>query len=97
MADRAFNEIALNTDFSYRSFIKYVDEVINEEFSSRNKLRVNTPYTEKEFKNGMYWVTLKNKFKKHGFVVYQRLPSRLRSLVKMILRPKQAIDWLKSK
>lgn len=48
MTDIAYEEIALNTEYTYRHFINTVDQVINEEFRVRQKKRASLSYTHKE-------------------------------------------------
>lgn len=97
MADTAFQEIALNPEYTYRSFIKYVDEVICSEFLLRNKLLVQEPYINKSYNSALRWLKLQNKIKKRGFLIYLRLPPSFRLIVKLILRPKQLVYAFQSR
>lgn len=45
MADLAYKEIALNDKYSYKSFIKKVDDIIDFEFSDRNKIQLSESIT----------------------------------------------------
>jgi 2-polyprenyl-3-methyl-5-hydroxy-6-metoxy-1,4-benzoquinol methylase len=49
MADRTRAEIALNPDYSYRSFIEKFDTVIEAKFAERNKRPVSKPYGSWDF------------------------------------------------
>jgi hypothetical protein len=53
MADRVYNDIALNPKYSYKSFIKKIDKVIDLEFSKRNKKIVLDPYNETNFNSAI--------------------------------------------
>lgn len=97
MADRAFEEVALNTEFSYRTFIKHVDEVISSELTQRKKAAVRIAYTEEQYKRDVSWVALKNKVKKYGLHVYQRLPPVPRLLIKLVFRPKHIVYALRTR
>lgn len=46
MADTAYEEIALNYNYSYEHFIKRVDDEIASEFKKRSKIRVENPYSD---------------------------------------------------
>ena len=48
IADRTFNEIALNEKYSYKRFIDLFDETINNHWSAEKKSR-KAPYTHAEF------------------------------------------------
>ncbi len=50
IADRAYEEIALNPVYSYRHFIAQFDEVIEREFTARGKPVTARPYTHAAFK-----------------------------------------------
>lgn len=50
MADQTFDEIALNNDCSFRSFISKFDNVVSEEFSKRNKTRTLNTMSRLRFK-----------------------------------------------
>jgi hypothetical protein len=95
MAERTYQEIALNPEYSYKAFVNRVDEVISSEFLLRNKATVQCPYEESEYQKVLKYVTLKNKLKIYPMWVYQRLPNSLRLLVKFIVRPKQSMEAIK--
>ena len=50
MADRTYKEIALNDRYSYKSFIKKIDQILSEEFSKRKIKKTNNSYSQDEFK-----------------------------------------------
>lgn len=49
MADRAYGDIAQNSQYHYSSFIQRFDEVIGREFKLRNKKQTRKPYQFSEF------------------------------------------------
>ncbi|MDX1837995.1 glycosyltransferase [Legionella taurinensis] len=49
MADRAYEDIALNRQYHYSSFVHRFDELISLQFKLRNKIQVNNPYQLGEF------------------------------------------------
>jgi hypothetical protein len=52
MANIAYEEIALNPEYSYRSFIQKIDKVIETEFKcrSKNKVAKQLEYNEEDFR-----------------------------------------------
>lgn len=50
MADRTYQEVALNPRWSYREFIRVIDRVIDEEVDRLGVVRSKHPYTAQEFK-----------------------------------------------
>lgn len=87
MADTAFAEVALNSKYSYETFMKYVDGVISAEFSERAKTIVETPYETKNFQHDIKFIPLRSKLYKKGLARYQRLPLPIRMVVKGVCRP----------
>lgn len=53
MADRTYEEIALNPIYSYQHFVKRIDDVIEEEASVRGVCRVGEPYTKTQFEKAL--------------------------------------------
>ena len=51
IANRAYNDIALDPKLSYKYFINKIDKIIDIEFKKRKKNITNKPYTYNEFKN----------------------------------------------
>jgi hypothetical protein len=49
MADRTYQEVALNPQWSYQEFIRVIDQVIEEEVIKLRTTRSQHPYTPKEF------------------------------------------------
>jgi hypothetical protein len=49
LADRTFNEVALDPRWSYRAFVEKVDNAIEVEVKNRSSVRVLNPYTRDEF------------------------------------------------
>lgn len=57
MADRTYQEVALDPRWSYEAFIGYIDQVISDEVSKRGTHRTNLPYQDKEFQRALVWST----------------------------------------
>jgi hypothetical protein len=91
MANVAFEEIALNSQYSYLSFVQYIDEIIINEFISRSKIKRLNLYEKEQFKWVVNQLTLKGLFFKKAMYIYQRLPLRMRLVVKGIFRPKSVV------
>ena len=53
MADRTYQEVALNPRWSYREFIRIIDQVIDDEIDRLGTARSKYPYTPQEFKWAM--------------------------------------------
>ena len=53
MADRTYQEVALNPRWSYREFIRIIDQVIDEEVDRLGTARSNYPYSPQDFKWAM--------------------------------------------
>lgn len=50
IADRTYREVALNPKWSYREFVRLIDEVIDEECTRLFIVKTRNPYSPKEFK-----------------------------------------------
>jgi hypothetical protein len=55
LADRTYQEVALDPRWSYEKFIADVDQVISEEFERRDKRRARLPYQDNEFRRALIW------------------------------------------
>lgn len=86
MVDRAYEEIALNPAYHYRTFIAKVDEVISDTFVMRNKSRASQPYDPLEFQSTFGALPIKNSLFRVGMRVYNKLPEGLRRVVKTLLK-----------
>lgn len=53
MADRTYSEIAMNSAFSYKSFINKIDEVLAHEVAARCTVKTSQPYTTQEFRRAI--------------------------------------------
>lgn len=94
MADRAFNEIALNEEYGYKVFVQRVDEQIEKEFSRRSMRLVNEPYDELSFKKDKAALYFKNKVKLWGRLCYLKLPKPLQLTLRVAYRQKlNAQQW----
>lgn len=96
IADQAYNEVALNHDYSYRAFIERVDQIIDSEFLQRKKIAVAEPYNEESYQSILKWMSLKNKFKNNAFGVYRNFPEWLRFVIKAVVRPRYGISSIRA-
>ena len=87
MADTAYEEIALNPKYDYQAFVKYVDEIIQQEFSDRAKVGVLAAYEAYEFDEHIRHISFKNKILKHAMAIYQGFPFGVRIMIKGVVRP----------
>lgn len=55
MAERTYNEVALNSRWSYRAFIEKVDAAIEAEIAAHNTTPARSPYTTAEFDRAVCW------------------------------------------
>jgi hypothetical protein len=103
MVDRAYDEIALNSNYSYKSFITYVDQVISNEFIIRSKRKINAPYTKRKFKKDIenkiinrilnkellkIYLLLRTYVKNKLLANYQIMPLQVQATIKKILAKK---------
>lgn len=86
MADTAFEEIALNEDYSYKTFVKQASAIISKEFNARKKRQVTIPYTQEEFIIHINCESFKNRVYKHILPVFQSLPPVFRFPIKCIYK-----------
>lgn len=49
LADRTFEEIAMNPALSYKAFVSYIDKTLGEEFTARNKVHTGKFYSPEEY------------------------------------------------
>ncbi len=91
MADRAFNEIALNPAYGYQAFIARVDGIIEDERVRQNKCTNVDPYTPEVFLHYAQYKSLTTKLLTYGLSMYQRLPFGVRCMIKGILRPRYLV------
>ena len=94
MADVAYQEIALNPQYSYQTFIERVDGILSSEFTARAKKSVIDPYEKSLFQHDINHVSLKNKLYKIGLIKYQKFPQGLRRVVKGCVRPELVVRYL---
>lgn len=97
MADVAFSEVALNSEYSYKTFIKRVDEILEKEFQTRQHKQCSKQYTESEFNQMLKAISFKDKLFKKALFHYQRLPGNLRVIIRYIAKPSQITQQLKKK
>lgn len=94
LVDRAYNEIALNPQYSYSGFIEKVDDVINREFIARNKSSARNFYTDEQFKKHIQYVSLKTLVYQSSLSMYQKMPANLKFLIKLLLRPRNTFRMI---
>lgn len=87
MADCAYNEVALDPNYLYSSFIKYVDNIINKEFIKRKLAPCTTPYTDWSFESDINNFPLFYRIYKMIFSYYQKLSFRQKQALKIGLWP----------
>jgi hypothetical protein len=93
MVDRAFNEVALDPNYSYQTFVAKFDRIVANELLKHQRPRVLQPYDVSVFHK-----KFKKKLKKAVLEIilayYGRLPGRLRLIIKVIGGSKIEIDRL---
>lgn len=87
MADIAYKEIALNSDFSYQAFINEVDKIIDFEFETRNKTAVNEFYTQDEFQKAIKSKDILMQLKKQMIKTFKNSPPYLQFILRACRRP----------
>lgn len=55
LADRTYQEVALNETYSYRTFIQKIDQVLAQEVSARETNSSRQPYTPPQFASAVRW------------------------------------------
>jgi hypothetical protein len=55
LADRTYEEVALDPRWSYDAFIGYVDQVISDEVDKRGTRMTSLPYQDEEFARAVVW------------------------------------------
>jgi hypothetical protein len=87
MADRAYQEIALNPSYGYQAFIENVDGVVDYEWVQKGKRAHALPYDPTLFYKHIRHKSLKSKVTTYGLATYQGLPFSMRCVIKGVLRP----------
>lgn len=91
LVERAYQEIALNEEYTYEYFIRKVDDVISAEFAARNKNIVAAPYTQNDFQDIINSIQQHRKLKKTIRKMISRtwrlLPLQLRQTILTFLNP----------
>ena len=88
MVETAYQEIALNPDWQYKTWINHVDSVINNEFVLRHKQKVVECYTEPLYLAHIRQVSYSQQVLRRVLRVYSKLPSSVRLFLRNML-------WLK--
>ncbi|MDA9272018.1 hypothetical protein N9Q05_01365 [bacterium] len=84
MADRAYDEVALNSTNSYQHFIEKCDQIISTEFQERSKLQVSSHYTKIAFKKVVLTISFKNRLNQSTRALYQKMPATIRTIIKFL-------------
>ena len=96
MVERAYDEIALNQAYSYRTFVNHVDQVIDLEFAKRHKKKRKKSqiYTQERFEKDCHYISIKSRLFKISLAAYQRLPVPMRLVVKGLIKPKLTVKFI---
>lgn len=102
MADRTFQEIALNHDYSYQKFIEDFDQTVAEEFRVRSRESIERPYSNLGYKMALVFspryamkrlstlffqrLLLGTKFRAIIFTLWGKTPLSARNLIRPLLR-----------
>ncbi|MBI2791910.1 MAG: hypothetical protein HYX61_08125 [Gammaproteobacteria bacterium] len=87
MADIAYQEIALNPNFSYQAFINDVDKIIDIECEKRIKATVYEPYTQVAFQKAIKSKDISTLIKKELMKAFKKLPPFLQLTLRVLRRP----------
>ena len=79
LADRAYEKIALNPKYSYKTFIKGFDEILQNEFNQRKKLKAIKNYSDYEFFNLIQKKTFKEFIRLELIKSINKLPPKIRN------------------
>lgn len=85
IADRAYQDIALNPQYHYRTFIQTVDEILVKEFVARKKIKILLPYDKIAFHQTIGTTPWRNKILMRLLSFYQGLPFEVRLKIKGFL------------
>ncbi len=88
IADCAYQEIALNPDYSYKEFIRSFDTIVSNEFTIRNKNRVDLQYSRANFQKAINKVNLIAFFYKKILIcrriLFKFVPDRLKPTIRSL-------------
>lgn len=86
MADRVYEEVAMDTRWSYRSFIKQVDIALQNALDKRAAVRLVQPYTRFEFEHAVK--------KSLNYSLRRRLALSMQSLLLGVPLARKLIFWI---
>jgi hypothetical protein len=86
LADRTFNEVALDSKWSYRAFIEKVDDAIEDEAKNRSAAKPLNPYTRDEFDRKI--------FLSFNYLVRRKFALVMQSLLLGFPLARKALFWL---
>ncbi len=84
LVDRTYTDIVKSNNYSYKTFINQVDEIISNEFSERKKQISKCQYTDKEFIEVIQYKTLRAQLAIASRKLYNKLSPRHKQIVKKI-------------
>ncbi|CAM8635950.1 hypothetical protein MCEMIEM13_00282 [Comamonadaceae bacterium] len=73
LADRTYQEVALNEEYSYRTFIQKIDQVLAEEVAVRGTHVSARPYTPQQFASAVRWSL--------GYAIRRRIALLMQSVI----------------
>ncbi len=86
MADVAYQEIALNEQYSYQTFMKKCDEIIELELAQRQKSVVAAGYDVGQFERDCKHRSFFKKIVQRAMSIYQKSPPSMRLLIRVCFR-----------
>ncbi|MBA2648880.1 MAG: hypothetical protein H0U75_04625 [Legionella sp.] len=97
VANTAYEEIALNPAYSYKTYINYLDEILTREFKARTIEKTKIPYTKEQFAMAIRCIPFNKRMHALTLICYYKLPDTLKSVVKLMVNPDIVSFFLKSK
>jgi hypothetical protein len=97
MADLAYQEIALNPEYSYKQFGSKIDQIIKNEFKLRGKKKVKDTYFNVAFKKAINKTSIKTKALQLLKFFYAKLPASVRLKIRVFRNPKMLLCYICTK
>lgn len=85
MVETAYQEIALNQTWHYKTWIEAVDHVINREFCARKKQRTHARYTEASYMKNISQISYFQRVFRKVLFAYYKLPASIRLVLRNVL------------
>lgn len=86
MADRAYEEIALNAEYTYAGFIKKFDAITQLEFKKRDKTKTVLEYADEAYAKDIKSWMFSQKILLESMSLYRKLPFFVRLSIKMLVK-----------